>query len=617
MRVAIALTSVQARQYQQAFERLRSGRTDDALAMAQALAAAAPEVADAQQLLAMCLAQAGQHEAADGAFRRALSLAPGSGVISLNYAGWLRRVGRPRDALTLLMQAPPSAATWIQQGLVALDLQEPARSEQAFARALALEPEQVTAWHGLGNARQARGALASAADAFEKATALAPGYAPAWVNLGCVQRLLGRLDAALASFEVARGLGHDSVDFSDMVNGTLLDAGQVEQAMQRAAQLVREHPASAQAHDTFARIRWEHAHEPEGAPDPFADFRAAVAAQPDHHELALRYIRLLLAAGEAAEASARIASMQRTAPQDPVLDWLAGDACGRLGDWSRAAAHFARAHRTLAPVSPDFLNAHARHAFRSGRPDLARACAEQALRLRPFDQEAWSHLGTAWRIAGDPREEWLFGYEHLVGDVEVALPEGPSGAVGFLDALAAQLDVLHSARRAPLEQSVRQGSQTSGRLFGGGQPLIAAIGQALHEAVERWTATLPDDPSHPFLARRRHHARMVGSWSVKLWSSGRHANHIHQEGWLSSAFYVALPGVMDGAAPGHAGWLQLGQPMEELGLDLPPRRLLRPRQGRLALFPSYMWHGTVPFEDQRPRMTIAFDMQPDESGSRA
>ena len=30
----------------------------------------------------------------------------------------------------------------------------------------------------------------------------------------------------------------------------------------------------------------------------------------------------------------------------------------------------------------------------------------------------------------------------------------------------------------------------------------------------------------------------------------------------------------------------------------------------LALFPSYMWHGTVPFEDEQPRMTIAFDMRP-------
>ena len=32
--------------------------------------------------------------------------------------------------------------------------------------------------------------------------------------------------------------------------------------------------------------------------------------------------------------------------------------------------------------------------------------------------------------------------------------------------------------------------------------------------------------------------------------------------------------------------------------------------GRLVLFPSYMWHGTVPFHDAASRTTIAFDAVP-------
>src|SRR5690606_14817024 len=97
----------------------------------------------------------------------------------------------------------------------------------------------------------------------------------------------------------------------------------------------------------------------------------------------------------------------------------------------------------------------------------------------------------------------------------------------------------------------------------------------------------------------------AGSWSVRLRAAGHHANHIHDEGWLSSAFYVALPdSVRDAAEGSHAGWLQLGQPLASLGLDLPPRRLVQPQPGRLALFPSYVWHGTRPFADPQPRVTI-------------
>lgn len=80
---------------------------------------------------------------------------------------------------------------------------------------------------------------------------------------------------------------------------------------------------------------------------------------------------------------------------------------------------------------------------------------------------------------------------------------------------------------------------------------------------------------------------------------------------MSSAFYVALPAsVVSAQSDNTAGYIQFGQPLAELNLDLEPRRIIKPELGRLALFPSYMWHGTVPFIDEQPRISIAFDMQP-------
>jgi hypothetical protein len=45
-------------------------------------------------------------------------------------------------------------------------------------------------------------------------------------------------------------------------------------------------------------------------------------------------------------------------------------------------------------------------------------------------------------------------------------------------------------------------------------------------------------------------------------------------------------------------------------LKNPVRRAIQPVTGRLVLFPSYMWHGTVPFHDKSARTTIAFDVVP-------
>ena len=37
---------------------------------------------------------------------------------------------------------------------------------------------------------------------------------------------------------------------------------------------------------------------------------------------------------------------------------------------------------------------------------------------------------------------------------------------------------------------------------------------------------------------------------------------------------------------------------------------VRPEVGQLVLFPSYFWHGTLPFHSDQPRLTVAFDVVP-------
>jgi hypothetical protein len=36
--------------------------------------------------------------------------------------------------------------------------------------------------------------------------------------------------------------------------------------------------------------------------------------------------------------------------------------------------------------------------------------------------------------------------------------------------------------------------------------------------------------------------------------------------------------------------------------------------GTLVLFPSYFWHGTVPFSGKQTRLTVAFDAVPGRAG---
>jgi hypothetical protein len=40
------------------------------------------------------------------------------------------------------------------------------------------------------------------------------------------------------------------------------------------------------------------------------------------------------------------------------------------------------------------------------------------------------------------------------------------------------------------------------------------------------------------------------------------------------------------------------------------QRHVQPTPGTLVLFPSYFWHGTIPFNTTDERITVAFDVVP-------
>ena len=80
---------------------------------------------------------------------------------------------------------------------------------------------------------------------------------------------------------------------------------------------------------------------------------------------------------------------------------------------------------------------------------------------------------------------------------------------------------------------------------------------------------------------------------------------------MSSAYYARLPVSDEAARRNHEGWIEFGRPPAMFNLDLDARRVVEPRPGRLVLFPSYLWHGTIPFAaGTGDRLTAAFDFQP-------
>jgi tetratricopeptide (TPR) repeat protein len=361
--------------------------------------------------------------------------------------------------------------------------------------------------------------------------------------------------------------------------------------------LARE-PGDARLHEAYNDLLYRLGSDEE--------FLTSYDGAPASPELLLQKCRFLLAAERGAEAEILYGGMlsrdldNREAALGHGLALLQQ---GASDDAVLALERAALRHPQAADIWCNLSGA----LMRSGDVQKAEAMANRCLQLEPYNQIGIATLGTCWRLLEDGRDEWLNRYEDFVQVFDLEPPEGFANMEQFNAALNASLDRLHPPVREYLRQSLRGGTQTSANLFGSDHLLVDKLRTRIEDAVARYLDDLELQHDHPFLTRKAEGFAFGGSWSSRLRNQGFHVNHVHPGGWISSCYYVDLPAaVADGN--GKQGWIKFGEPSFDTGLA--PVRTIQPSAGRLILFPSYLWHGTIAFHDRNPRTTIAFDLVP-------
>src|SRR5262249_44097389 len=139
------------------------------------------------------------------------------------------------------------------------------------------------------------------------------------------------------------------------------------------------------------------------------------------------------------------------------------------------------------------------------------------------------------------RHKWLCNYKDHVQIFELKPPPGFTSMAEFNGELARRLRLLHRAAAHPLEQSLRGGSQTAQNLIFTQDPVIKLYLITLADSIGKYIVSLGNDPTHPMISRKAPAFSIAGAWSALLRPDGFHVNHVHPQGWISSAYYVSLP----------------------------------------------------------------------------
>lgn len=445
---------------------------------------------------------------------------------------------------------------WHVHGLIVRQLDRRADALKSLTKAVELAPNAPNPAHAL--ARTMLEAGLPSVEAYAGALALSPGNRELLLGLAAALTAERRTDEAITGLD-------------------------------RAVSML---PQWVEAHAQLSKLRWM-----QGEREGFArSFDQALAKVPGSLELRRNQIVTLTHAEQWDETLRALAGGRAAIGEHTMFDTNEAVVYSETGRIEAADAIFDR-FADLDDATVQIRRV--RHFLRSDRP------AEASSAMEPWldGKDAflfWPYASVAWRMTGDPRWEWLEGDPRLVGVYDIADRLPP------LEEVASALRQLHTVRGEPLEQSLRGGTQTDGNLFHRIDPIIVQLREAIRETVAEHAAKLPPpDARHPLLGPARERIRFNGAWSVRLSDGGYHANHVHPLGWISSALYITLP---PDVGENQAGMLTLGEPQAQLGLDLSPTRLIEPKPGRLALFPSWMWHGTRPFGSGE-RMTVAFDVE--------
>ena len=587
---------LQAGEFRAARERLR------------AIVEAHPDYAEAQRLLGGVTLMLGDAVDAERILRRAIESDPDWTPTLTTLGELLLGAGRHAEAETFLQRAiaarqpDPHAAEVLARCYN--DRKQPARALAVTAPFCAgdklppgLVVQHVAALVALGRSDDAIGWS-------RNLVARAPGNAAAGQALASALQAANRHGEAeaVARHALERGPGNATLYCTRA--RSLIALGEYDRAETALRDCLRLEPQHVEAHGDLARLVWMRTGD-RGQTTEALDH--ALQKFPGNDALWAARAAVLQGAGDARAAYTCLVARLDRAQAPPALHVRAGLAA--LEFEPRLALERAECALHAAPNDPAARTLQVAAYLGVGEAQAALQACEPLRLEAPDDQYLLALQTTAWRLLGDERYAQLCDYPDRVVSYRLQAPPGWNALADFMGDLKRGLDVLHDALHHPLLfQSLRHGTETTNDLTRSDDPVIRALFAAFDAPIRDYIARMAQG-NDPLRRRNIGTYRFNGSWSVRLHTSGFHQNHVHPRGWISSACYITLPERKNDPA-NREGILTFGEPGILTTPALPPQHDLRPEAGTLVLFPSYFWHGTVPFDGDRPRLTVAFDAVP-------
>ena len=542
-----------------------SGQMPAAETAAKQLLRSYPAAVVLHSVLGSALAAQRKFAEAATSFQRVVALNPKSAETHSNLGLVLQEQGRSAEAVASFRKAialqPTSAELHFNLGIALASLDQLDEAIASYSKAAALKPGLAVAHYNLATALQARERFDEAVAAYRKALAIEPGFFEAYGNMGTILQQQGKLDEAIASYRQALTIHQDARGHFNLATA-LRDQGRLDDAIASYGDALALAPDYAEAHSNLGEALRDQGRMPEAV----ASYQQALAINPELPQASYNMAQFLYEAGRLDEA---IAYFEKS----------------KLDDWQE---------RTLYCL----YKTEKYDAFRQG----LQAMSETSGHTSPFlatlstHHAANFHVEDHYNFCKNPMD---FVYHNRIE----ALADADSPLLSEL------LRDIENAVIAERKQGrLHNGIQSAGNLFKRAEASFRQLAALVQQEIETYRRRFTGADCE-LMQAFPDSTEFSSSWYVKMRQGGHLTSHIHETGWLSGSVYLSLPKDRGNGSDGSIEFSTHGDNYPQQHSDFPVRAIA-PAVGDIVLFPSSLFHRTLPFNGNEERICVAFDLKP-------
>ena len=464
------------------------------------------------------------------------------------------------------------------------------RSTQLIAQ----YPREFMLHHVLALALDQSQQYASAAQAYQQALQLKPNMPELWFNQAIVLTHLQQWSAAEQAYRTAIALNPRFFEAHGNLGTLLQRQGMLDEAIASYRNGLAIQPQDARGHFNMGTALRDKGLLPEAV----SSYEKAIALFPNYTDAYNNLGETWRDQGEMQRAVACYQQALQRNPQHPAANY-------NMGEFLYLAKRFEEAIPYFEASQLDDWQARALYCvYRAGQFERFRQIRDDIMQQGPHVAPFVATLSTHYSVNHGEADPYRFCPDGFAFVHHRSIPELAPGS----PLLAELLDNIQRADIAERKQArLTNGMQSAGNLFKRPEAAFRTLGELVRREFEFYRERFADADCD-LIRHFPQTLEFTSSWYVKMQKGGHLDSHIHEIGWISGAVYLAMPESDDP----QEGAFEYGIH----GDDYPqhhsnfPTAYVKPKVGDIVLFPSSLFHRTIPFNANTERICVAFDLKP-------